>query len=299
MNSPRVCSRPAALADVGDAPVHQLEVGGAGREARMRGGVLALDLARQLGQPVQQQRLLVCGRRCADRLGQFGQFALGPAQRGERLARAPAARAAPPSGRCRSPAAAAPGGRAGAGCIRARQQHHAREAVGMQREVGVDLAMAVGDGGGDQRSPRAAPGATSEPSPFVRAGQHPQVQRRQPLARQGASQSCGTACSARWAALLAERGGIEGREKVQLTNSVCSSQRTRKCRRRAAGAWCRRRASAGGGRAAARQVRRGWPRAPARRHHHDVRQRQRRAHRLGRPGVDLVVQRDPLGVRGG
>ena len=30
------------------------------------------------------------------------------------------------------------------------------------------------------------------------------------------------------------------------------------------------------------------------RHHHDVRQRQRRAHRLRRPGVDLVVQRRAL-----
>ena len=141
-------------------------------------GVLALDLARQPGQAVEQLRLLVAVG-AADRLRQFGQFTLGMGQHLGRFTRGGQAQ------ECRhavgfnlqQPLHQPP---QTAWCHAARQQDHARKAVGMDGKVGVHLTMAVGHGGRNQgvlqqhmfNQRRRAEHA---------GGQHPQVQRGQAL----------------------------------------------------------------------------------------------------------------------
>ena len=69
-----------------DAAIDQLKVSAAGRKARVRRRVFALDLSGQARQAV-QQRWLGMALGAADGLGQRGQFALGRAQHGSRSAR--------------------------------------------------------------------------------------------------------------------------------------------------------------------------------------------------------------------
>ena len=183
MNSPSVC-RPGSLAsrDVVQALVHQFEVGGAGGKARVGGRVLAFHLAGQAREAIEQLRLLVAAGH-ADRLGERGEFFLGDDQQRRRLA---CRRQSQQGGHAigvdlqqplHQPAQAARRQVAG-------QQHHARAAVGMQREVGVDRAVRVGDGRTHQRlfmQQRVCEHRCGQLAP----GQHPHVQRRQAAPRQG------------------------------------------------------------------------------------------------------------------
>ncbi len=174
-------ARQARLGNVGNAPVHQLEVRHAGGKTRMGGGVLAFHGAGQFGQAVQQLRLVVA-RGLANGAGQPSQFALGMGQHGRCLPRRRQTEQ-------RSHAVgidfqqllhqpAQP-----ARCHGACQQHHARKAVGMQRKVGVDLTVPVGDGGGDQSVLVQDMPHQRRAAEFM-GGQHPQVQAGQALAGQ-------------------------------------------------------------------------------------------------------------------
>jgi hypothetical protein len=114
----------------------------------MRGSVLALHLAGQPGQAVQQGRL-VLARGTANGLRQFGQFAL---RKGQYAGGFPRGGQAQQGGHAvgfdlqQALHQAAQAARRHA----AGQQHHARAAVGVQGEIGVHLTVAIGHGGGHQ-----------------------------------------------------------------------------------------------------------------------------------------------------
>ena len=278
--------------------------------------VLALDLARQLGQPVQQLRLLVRAGH-PDRAGQFGQLALGGGQRRRGLARSrkaqqrrhavgvdlqqalhqPAQPARRKNGLGVRRRAAGPGVHGRAHSVRvhpAGQQHHAREAVGVQGEVGVDLAQAVGHLRCDQavlmeqlRIRRALSGRGAGNTHKCRPARH--------WPGNAASHSCGTDSIAVAGSRSPNPRRVDGAREtpghefgVQFPAQAEGAQVH---------------PQVGGLRIGLRQVmvaqQRGQVLAAGLAlggvaQHHDVRDRQRRAHGLGRPGVDLVVQRHAL-----
>jgi len=121
--------------------------------------------------------------------GQFGQFTLGKGQYGRSLARG---RQAQQGGHAvgfdlqQALHQAAQTALRHATC----QQHHARETVSVDGKVGIDLAVPVGHGGGQQRvlmqhmlDQRARAEGVGGQHPQVQAAQALAGQCRQPLAR--------------------------------------------------------------------------------------------------------------------
>ena len=139
----------ALLVQLGDAPLQQLEVRGGCREARMRACVQALHLAGQLRE-AQQQLGLGLLLRAADLAGDARQVALGMHQRPAHLARHRQAeqRAHAVGLDLQQPLHRAP--QAPRAHLAGRGEDEPRMAVGMQAEVGVDLAQLVHHLGGHQ-----------------------------------------------------------------------------------------------------------------------------------------------------
>ena len=115
----------------------------------MGGGVLALDLARQPRQAVKQHRLgIAVGD--TDGLGQLRQFKLGTDQGCTGITRSGQAKQSSHTVRfdfqqlLDDPTQAL-----GRKCLG--HEQHAREAIGMDGKVGIDLTLVIRDDGSDER----------------------------------------------------------------------------------------------------------------------------------------------------